>query len=545
MSGRVLNYTKPMSMMKTGLWKSEALLDAGLTIAVLFVAFLVAYYGADWWELNTSAAWPYGQLLLLRSAAALVLAIIVVSLGSWLARCGNRGRLVFLAWLTAAAALFAIIWPGYLMSDSVAALKYSLEFPFDLWLGFATPFFNSAVLQLVPHVWALTACQLLLVAAVLAYASETIMALTGRRLYALVFAAIIVSSPALVYNFGLQARDTLFSLASLWLVAFVANLGQRRGVRPAVLLFAGMISGLAATIRGMDGWFVLLPLLAIVPWLVRDKALAWMYAGAAFGTLLLFAYVLPANLGRSSDAFRYAVANTVNPLGYILQNKFSTDYGSNLADIDKVVAVDKIRNEQTPYEIPAWWSGGLIRPDVAPEQQAAYTGHVSAYLRENMALFLASRMHTFSAATGLNENGFKMDDMYQSNWPSHWVPPAHYHVDLAAGRPFPGMFSRLKTWFDDSARFDPRFVSGSAVFWNILPWVALLLLVMLGRQHPLALRLAILVVVARLPVVFLGAPASQFKYYLPVMLCGAFVLPLAVHGWLEAVKRRKLLARAA
>lgn len=532
-------------MMKTGLWNGEALLDAVLTIAVLFVAILATYYGADWWGLNTSPDWPKGQLMLLRASAALTLAIIVVSIGTWLTRCGKRGRLVFLAWLAAASALFAVIWPGYLMSDSVSALKYSLNFPFDLWLGFVTPFFNSAILQLIPYVWALTACQLLLVATVLAYASETIIALTGRRLYALLFAVIVVSSPALVYNFGLQARDTLFSLVSLWLVAFVAGLGQRRGVRPAVLLFAGMISGLAATIRGMDGWFVLLPMLAIVPWTVRDKALTGMYAGATLATLFLFAYALPANLGRSDESFRYAVANTVNPLGYILQNKFSTDYGSNLAGIDKVVVVEKIRSEQTPYEIPAWWSGGLIRPDVTSDQQAAYTGHVSAYLRENIALFLASRVHTFSAATGLSEKGFKMDDMYQANWPSRWVPAEDYHLNLAAGRPFPGTFSRLKAWLDDSARFDPRFVSGSAVFWNILPWTLLLLLVMFGRQHPLALRLAVLIVVARLPIVFLGAPASQFKYYLPVMLCGAFVLPLAVHGWLEAVKRRALPAKAA
>jgi hypothetical protein len=108
----------------------------------------------------------------------------------------------------------------------------------------------------------------------------------------------------------------------------------------------------------------------------------------------------------------------VNPLGYILQNKFPTDYGKNLDAISKVVSVEKIRTEQTPYEIPAWWSGGLILPNVALEDQAVYTRHVGAYLRENIAVFLAGRVHTFSAATGLGEKGFKMADMYRANWPS-------------------------------------------------------------------------------------------------------------------------------
>lgn len=526
-------------------WNAKALLDTALATAVVFTAILAIYYGGDWWRLNAAPGWPRAQLFMLRCAAALMLAVTTVALGRWLVRCGARTRWIFLGWLVAATGLFATIWPGYLMSDSVSAIKYSLEFPFDLWLGFFTPFFNSSILQLVPRVWALSAAQLFLAAAVLAYASETIIAVTGRRIYAAVFAALILLSPALVYNFGLLARDTLFSLVTLWLVCFVVRLGHWRGAAPATLLFAGMLSALAVAIRGTDGWFVLLPLLVIVPWLVRSRWLAGAYAGAAVVTLVLVVVALPTVLGRNDDAFKYAVANTVNPLGYVLQNRFATDHGGNLAAIDQVIQVEKIRSEQTPYEIPAWWSGGLIRPDVASEHRAAYMRHVGAYLRENMALFLAGRVHTFSAATGLSEKGFRMDDMYRANWPAAWIPPASYHVDLAAGRPLPGMFARLTSWLDASAHFDPRFTGGSALFWNILPWLALLLLVMVGRRHPLALRLALVIVVARLPLVFLGAPASQFKYYLPVMLCGAFVLPLAVHGWLGMRRQRVAVATPA
>jgi hypothetical protein len=518
--------------------RNEKALDLALTIAVLFVAILVIYYGADWWNLKGSSIWPRGRLFLLRSSAALLLAVIGTSLCYWLASCGSRARLIFAAWLAAAAALFAAIWPGYLTSDSISAIKYSLEFPFDLWLGFFTPFFYSAVLQLVPQVWALSAAQLLLAAAILAYASETIILLTGKRRYAIVFAIVILASPALIYNFGLLARDTLFSLVSLWLVVFLVRLGNRLDVSPALMMLAGMASGLTATIRGVDGWFVLLPLLAIVPWFVKDRRLVGMYAAMAFATVGLFNYVLTSGLGRQGDEFKYAVANTVNPLGYILQSKFSTDYGKNLEAISKVVSVEKIRIEQTPYEIPAWWNGGVILHDVKPEAQAVYTQHVGAYLRENIAVFLAGRVHTFSAATGLSENGFKMDDMFRANWPSAWIPPEDYHIDLEAGRPFPLMFDSLKTWFDRSAEFNPRFTSGSAIFWNIIPWLGLLFLVMLTQVHGLALRLAVVTVVARVPIVFLGAPASQFKYYLPVMLCGAFVLAMALPLWLEMIRRR-------
>ena len=501
--------------------------------AVLFVAIIAVYYGADWWGLNKAPIWPGARLLLLRVNAALMLAFAGATLVCWLTWCGRRAHAFFAGWTIAALLLFAAIWPGYLISDSASALKYSMEFPFNLWLGFFTPFQTAAVLQLVPHIGAITAFQLLMATAVFAYACETIAETTGKASYALLFAAVIVLSPALVYNLGLQSRDTLFSLIVLWLAVFVVRLAHRRFGGIGMMLLAGGIAGLAAGVRSGDGWFVLLPLVVIVPWLVRSRRLSGAFLGAAAAVAVVFAIVLPPLLGDPGDAFGYKVANTVNPIGYVMQNKFATDYGKNLDEIAKVVNTGKIRELQTPYEIAAWWSGGLIVEGASPEQRDAYMRHVSGYLRENIGIFMAGRVQTFAAATGLSEGGFKIDDLYGANWPAQWIVPAKYNVDLAAGRPFPRLAAAAKAWFDRSAQFDPRLASGSALFWNILPWIALLLgVICFGPRVP-GLRLAALLVFTRVPLIFLTAPASQFKYYLPVVLCGGFILALAVPGLLR------------
>lgn len=499
-----------------------------LSVAVLFVAILATYYGADWWKLNDAPGWPGSKLMLLRVCAALLVALSAATLIHWLARCGKRGRLFFAAWLLGAVLLYAAVWPGYLMSDSVSALAYGLAFPFNLWLGFFTPFYTSAVLQLVPHIAALTAVQLLGAAAVLAYASETIAAITGKIVYALVFAACVVFSPALVYNLGLQARDTLFSLLVLWLAVFVVRIAHPGQASRSLLLLGGAIAGLAAGIRSGDGWLVLLPLVAIVLWLVRERRRAVMFLGSATVAVAVFVLALPAQLGHQDDAFAYKVANTVNPLGYVMQSKFATDQRGNLSGIAKVVNVEQIRTLQTPYEIPAWWSGGLMLDSATAEQRAAYVGHVTGYLRENIGIFVAGRVHTFAGASGLSPGGFKVDDLYAAHWPTDWVAPTKYNVDLAAGRPFPALSGAAKSWFDNSVRFDPALTSGSAVFWNVLPWIALLLAVICFGPRMPGLRLAALLVFARVPVVFLTAPASQFKYYLPVVLSGGFILALAL-----------------
>lgn len=502
-----------------------------------FAVILAVYYGADWWKLNHAPLWPRGKLAWLRTGNALLLSLAFSTLAFWLGHCTRRARLLFAGWTLAATLLFAAIWPGYLISDSVSALKYSLEFPFNTWLGFFTPFCNAAILQLVPHIAALTAFQLIVTAAVLAHACDTIVAVTGRRIWALPFALLVACSPALVYNFGLQSRDTLFAVLVLWLAVFVMRTAQRIAAGPRSLLLAGFVGGLTVAMRSSDGWFVLLPLCVLIPWLVRSRRLSGLFAGAAAMTVILFAVLLPAKLGQRGDAFAYRVANTVNPLGYVMQSRFATDRDQHLGEIARVVDIDKIRELQTPYEIPAWWSGGLIREGATPQQQAAYVGHVVAYLRENVSIFLAGRVQTFLAASGLSAGGFKIDDMYAANWPVQYIPPSNYNVDLAAGRPFPALADAAKGWFDRSARFDPALTSGSAVFWNLLPWLAVLVLVICFGPRTPGLRLAALLVLARVPVLFMTVPAAQFKYYLPVVLAGSFILVLALAGLAQRTQR--------
>jgi hypothetical protein len=500
-----------------------------LYAAVSFVTIIAIYYGADWWHLNDSPLWAHGKLMLLRVGAALLLSLAIAMLVSWLVHGTRRARLLFGGWLLAAALLFAAIWPGYLMTDSVSALKYSFEFPFNLWLGFFTPFYDAAVLQLLPNVAALVGVQLLLAAAVLAYACDTIVVATGRKAWALLFAVLVVCSPALVFNLGLQSRDTLFSLLVLWLAVFVVRTGQGIIGGAGSMLLAGCIGGLTVAVRSGDGWLVLLPLAVIVAWLTRSRRQSGLFAAAAL-TVLLFSALLSAKLGQRGDAFAYQVANTINPLGYVMQSKFSTDAGQHLGEIAKVVDVDKIRALQTPYEIPAWWSGNLIRESATPQQRDAYLGHVGGYLRENVGIFVAGRVHTFFAANGLSDGGFKVQDLYASGWPAEWIPPAKYHVDLAAGRPFPALAEATKSWIDGSAHFDPALTSGSALFWDLLPWIAVLLLVICFGPRVPGLRLAALLVFARVPVVFMTAPAAQFKYYLPVAIAAGFILVLALAG---------------
>lgn len=502
-------------------------------VAVLFssicVSLLILMHSADWWGLNQKPNWPGGKLLMLRTAGSAMLSFFVCTFMFWMRDSSSRARLYFFCWFAFCMLLFLASWPGYLMSDSVSALKYSIEYPMELWLGFLKPFLFSSILQVVPHVSAITFMQLMIVAAVFAYATEVITLVTGSRRYALAFFVLIAVNPSVLFNMALLSRDTLFSVIVFWAAVFVVKIShEKKAVAGPALLVAGFLVGLVVALRG-DGWFVLLPFLlafAAISKRLKDFAVVSI---AALMVVVLFAWILPKAFGYEGNAFHYKVANTINPVGYVFQSRFHTDSGNNKAGIGAVLNLDKLVAIQTPYEIPYWWSGGGA--DVEKANQEArndYLGHVYGFLKENLGIFMAGRVETFLASSGFTGAGFKIIDMYRDGWPVQWVPPQSVNVDLSRGRPLPALTDTFQRYFVYSAGYDASLCSGSALFWNFLPSLAVVVIALLTPFSGPGLRLASIIVLARVPVVFLAAPASQFKYYLSVQMCGAFFLLLLI-----------------
>lgn len=503
-------------------------------IAALFfsvcASLLILMHSADWWGLNGKPNWSGDRLLVLRIAGSALLSFFVCTLILWLRHSSSRIRFYFFCWFALCMLLFVASWPGYLMSDSVSALKYSLEYPMELWLGFFKPFIFSSILQVFPHVSAITFIQLTIVAAVLAYSTEVITLVTGNKKYAFVFFLLIAINPAIIFNMALLSRDTLFSVIVLWIAAFIVKLAHEKKVTVPELLFAGFMAGLVVALRG-DGWFVLLPFLFSFAVIKRNLKYTVALSIAALAIVILFSWIFPKIFGYQGNDFQYKVANTVNPVGYVLQSRFHTDFGNNKPAIGKVLDLEKLVSMQTPYEIPYWWAGGGAYAEKAnPEARIAYLGHVSGFLRENLGIFLAGRVETFLASTGFTGAGFKIIDMYRHGWPIHWVPPESVGVDLGSSRPFPSLTDGLQRYFAYSVAYDPSLRSGSVLFWNFLPSLAFILIALLTRLSVPGLSLAAIIVLARVPVVFLAAPASQFKYYLSVEMCGAFFLMLLIYA---------------
>jgi len=336
---------------------SSSLKHIAALFCSVFTLLLFLMHSADWWSLNQKPNWPSDKLLVLRMVGSALLSFFACALIFWMRESGTRARFYFAGWFAFCMLLFLVSWPGYLMSDSVSALKYSLEYPMELWLGFFKPFLFSSILQVFPHVSAITFIQLTMVAAVFAYVTEVITLVTGSRNYASTFFVLVAIDPSIVFNMALLSRDTLFSVIVLWAAAFIVKLSHENAITVRTMLTAGLLVGLLVALRG-DGWFVLLPFLlsfAAISKKVKDSVVVSI---SALAVVVLFTWVLPKTFGNRGNDFQYKVANTVNPVGYVLQSRFHTDAGNNKAAIGAVLNLDKLAAIQTPYEIPYWWSGG-------------------------------------------------------------------------------------------------------------------------------------------------------------------------------------------
>lgn len=493
----------------------------------LFVAALASMTVGDWWSMRNDPAWSPARLLLYRSAGAAFLSVSLTVLLCWIWRLERNWKAVWALWMAYLGVLAFATWPGYLMSDSIAAFKYGNEFPVVQWLGFFTPFLYATVIGAIPHIGAVTVFQLLVCASVVVYCGETLFRITHRLMAPTIFFLLIAASPAVIYNFLLLSRDTPFSVLAIWLVAFYLRQYHSGIDGKHAFGVAGFVAGCVVTLRG-DGWLVLAPLFCILWCAVKERRRLSLFVAAAASTFIVYGVALPAIAGNHADRFGYQVANTLNPLGYVLQSPRQQDPGGYLELVSRVVDIDKVRREQTPFEINSWWSGGVIRPQVSEDDQRGYLKAVGGYLSQNVGVYLAGRVETFFAATGFGRIGFRYKDSVHEGWPVAWIPPERFGVSLEAGRPHPALFAVVDKWFRASTEYHPGKLAGSVIYWNLLPGLIILVACLAGYGWLPSIALASFVVLLRLPAVFLLAPASQFKYYLSVDIGAAFLFAAGI-----------------
>jgi hypothetical protein len=499
-------------------------------IAVVLAGALtiVAWKTGGWFDVHGGY---YGRnLTAVRIMLFVALAVLAYVLPGVMRRTSRVAWIVFAAWTAYLAGWLLALWPGIVMTDTHSAVANARLGVIWEWFSWIHAAYVMALMDIVPHVWAMSVVQVLATAATMAYASHVLMAWRPSVPAVIALNVIAALSVAFVVNAVLLSRDTIYTLMQIALALAVAQVVTRqRPLTPVRLAWIAAVTGLLSVYRG-DG----LALLVVVPALLlvlRPRPTALAGGAAAFTVAaVLFHTLLPLAFNVEDDNHRYELSLRINPLGAVLRTDFwSTDKARDLQQLGRVIDVEAVRDMHDPSEIPAFWANKFNQA-ATDADYAAFRSVADRLLLENAVTVLANRVETFGAATGLARRQFTTPAVERERRFEFVSMPD----GIRAEPPFPGLYDAAAKVIRRTQGFSGAVSTRSALFWNFLPWLALLMVALaMWRRQPFIAAFAA-VVVCRVPLVFLFSPASQYKYYLAVHLGGIVAL-----GLFLAVVRRE------
>ena len=446
-------------------------------------------------------------------------------------------RVVFASWVVYLGSWLVAVWPGIVMTDTQSLMATSQLGVVREWFSWMQSVFMIASLDLIPHVWLITVIQVLATAATMAYATQVLMVWRPNAGAAIAMNVVAALSVPVVVNAVLLSRDIFFALLHVVLALAVAEtVTRRKHSTPGRIAAIAALTGFLSLYRG-DG-IVLLVVVPVLLMALRPSWQATLQGAAAFAAAALaFHVLLPAVLHVEDESRPYQLSLRVNPLGAVLRTDFySLTKDRDLQQLSRVIDVSAVRDMYDPAEIPAFWANKWN----AAASEADFEAFISTadrLLRENAATVLAGRVATFGSATGINRGQFTTPQLaYERRF--EFVGPLLPGVRTSA--PSRALYDAATGLIRRSAGYTGALSTRSALFWNFLPWLGLLVgCLLLWRRIPFIAVISV-ILLSRVPLVFLAAPAAQFKYYLSVMLGGVVVL-----GLLLALVPRQAIHRPA
>ena len=497
---------------------------AAVSLAVAAAVTLIAWRTGDWW---IESEWPGFERNL---TVARILLFGLVAGAVWAApralrRTSRVARIVFGAWAAYLGLWLMVTWPGLLMTDSVDVVFNARRGIVYEWFSYLHPLLHMAVMDVVPQIWMMVGVQAAATAALMAYASAALWERRPSWWPIIAMNVVAALSAPLVVTTLLASRDSLFGVAHVFLALYVARAVvirrslSRRG-------FAGVVALVAilSVYRGDGIALVLAVPLVLLVGLRPPRRTVLRGAAALAGALLVVHVALPAALSIREQPNQYDLSLRMNPLGAVLQSPdfYASRGKADLEALGRVIDVEAVKRVQVPTEIPAYWNGNWNRA-ASDEDHAAFRAAADRLLRDNLSIVLGNRVRNFGAATGLAPDGFRGTERGTAETRHDWIEDRE---GLEGEPPFAGLFATASHELAQTAQFRGLEPAGSALHWNLLPWLALLVVPLLAFRR-FALEAAFsLVILARVPLVFLAAPAAQHKYYFSVLLGGLVVLGL-------------------
>lgn len=521
-----------------------------LPLVVVAVVTLVAWQTAPR-TFRVEGAGTTGNLTLAR-----VVLFGIVAMLAWLVplavrRADRRTALVMAGWSAFLGFWWLALWPGIIVPDTIELVDLARSGVLFEWYGLLQSVLTMALLDVVPHAALMVGLQVAALAALLTWATLLTLDRFAGRLPVGVLVLGVLTSVALVVTVLEPTRDALYAVLHVALALWVAGIATSRR-RPGAGELAGMalLVGALSAYRG-DGvvLLVVVPLVLLVA--LRPDVRPALAGAAAFAAgAVLFHVALPAAATLEDRGHRYEVVLLMSPLGAVLQNDFtSTDRDRDLRELGRVIDVARVREIQReqPTQVEAYWQGAY-RGDASEEDWRVFETAARRVLRNNVPAYLGNRLTVSAASAGLGQGA---------------IYPPQYLTDRAADRvvsirdlrpeavealtaepPVLRLYTAAEDLIRPASEFRGLALRGTFLHWNLLPWLAVLLVCLVGFGRWTFEAVAAVVLLSRVPLLFAAAPVAQFRYYEAIHLGGIVLLPLLLAAVLTRRRTQRELVIA-
>jgi len=432
-----------------------------------------------------------------------------------------------------------LIYPGHWVWDEFNILNSVKSYIPDSWQNYFTNIFYTFSLFLFPTGVSIVLLQIACISTIVGYVVSRFAAVIKHKYTPVILFAIFLLPPIMLNNFY-PLRLPLYSFIELFFFARIVLL-YLDGFRTAnkyreLLVLSGLIMLLSFWRIEAVYYLIALPILIVVLKIFTKENLRM--AAPYMATIGAFVIVtLGGVLTIKTTDTKYSLTTFVNPLTVVLQQHLQgKNLDANLASIDKVLILDKMRQYPSYTEITAFWDGG-VRPDYK-EHLAEFRKAYSQLVLDNPWLFLKARTKTFLAANGLLNStpspvGLLIQDSFRDK--TEAFVAERFYATNAFSHPINTTAKRHTTRALLMIDNKDHVTGLGKIVWSIIPvslgLVFLLVYSLIRRQWFWVIIAA--VILTRVVVIFVTAPAHYFMYYLPIYVTGSFVLVLSLLFYLQ------------
>ncbi|MDD3370311.1 MAG: hypothetical protein PHE27_00650 [Alphaproteobacteria bacterium] len=419
-------------------------------------------------------------------------------------------------------------WPGLIGWDSTSGPMQTLTLGFSSWYSTFYPLIYAAIYQLTGGFGSMAvlhaACLALLVASVVFYVRSAKVSLVWTSLFLLVFCAHPV---VLSYN-SFFTRDALLGFINSGLLFLTFVLLTRPQGRHVGLLAAFVFLAFLTTALRMENIVLVFASLLAQAFVRKEQRRATGALACVFVVLagLWHWGVGPALTKETHDRKNaYLVTTFVAQAGAMFHEKapwgdgyigyMSDDYERDIREVSPVIDPQIFRDKWSPYGA-VYFTPKHSYPDKDVDGLKRFIFRSTLY---NPEIFFGARATTFAAVLGSPRTWF-ISDFSKENMKRDRL------MDLGLWRGTPHKIYRIQRSYLKSELAHWREVNSPlAYIWSAWPqFMLVIFFALLGRWLPSTATVSFIMLM-RLGILFMTAPASHFFYAYDLFVFG-LVLPL-------------------